>query len=248
MMDFGMNPKRQRRPNVRLGDIGDIFVSFSRKSFSKPKLDAQRWEVEPNKPRGCNNLVDTQNWENWNPNSKDYDLGLEETDMRNPRTGFGMVNRKRRLKKQRSGTNNSSRISPEITKRTEKAYVYGNPDYGILDHDTWDRDRDACEENSNYLRPKNSWKQENILPSDYDHCLSGKNPCSVRNVVHSVNEWLVELGFGEYADLFEMHEVDEEALPLLTYEDLKEMGIASMGTRRRLYSAIQFLSKGSGTT
>lgn len=60
--------------------------------------------------------------------------------------------------------------------------------------------------------------------------------------VNSVKRWLEELGFGKYAGVFEQHEVDEEALPLLTLEDLKEMGLSAVGPRRKLYAAIQQLS------
>ncbi|KAF5792611.1 putative sterile alpha motif domain-containing protein [Helianthus annuus] len=41
-----------------------------------------------------------------------------------------------------------------------------------------------------------------------------------------------------YASVFEMHEVDEEALPLLTIDDLTEMGVVAVGARRKLYAAI----------
>ena len=62
--------------------------------------------------------------------------------------------------------------------------------------------------------------------------------------VNGVRIWLEDLGFGKYADVFEMHEVDEEALLLLTLEDLKEMGVFAVGPRRKLYNAIQQLKGG----
>lgn len=61
---------------------------------------------------------------------------------------------------------------------------------------------------------------------------------------NGVREWLEELGLGKFAEMFEMHEVDEDALPLLTFEDLKEMGIAAVGPRRKLFRAIQLLKGG----
>ena len=259
---------------MRLGDIGDVSASFSGKSFLKPKLDGPRSEIETKNYKDWSNSesprasIDNHNWENWNPNPKEYDLGLEETDRRNLRMGFGMVNRKRRLKKQWTWNMNggaldgawNSRVSPGVSNKNEKAYGYGNSnghsvntDYGHLDHDSWDKDEDTCEGNSSDPLLVNSWKRENDLPSDGVHCLSDKigsekKPKEVSTIVNSVKEWLMELGFGKYAGLFEMHEVDGEALPLLTYEDLKEMGIAAVGTRRRIYSAIQLLSKGSDNT
>jgi hypothetical protein len=52
------------------------------------------------------------------------------------------------------------------------------------------------------------------------------------------------LGLGRYAPVFEVHEVDDEVLPMLTLEDLKDMGINAVGSRRKLYCAIQKLGKG----
>ncbi|KAL9998136.1 putative sterile alpha motif domain-containing protein [Helianthus debilis subsp. tardiflorus] len=56
--------------------------------------------------------------------------------------------------------------------------------------------------------------------------------------VNGVGRWLEDVGFGRYKSMFEMHEVDEEALPLLTLDDLKEMGVLAVGPRRKLYAAI----------
>lgn len=58
-----------------------------------------------------------------------------------------------------------------------------------------------------------------------------------------VRSWLIELGLSRYAPVFEIHEVDDEVLPLLTLEDLKDMGINAVGSRRKLYAAIQKLRK-----
>ncbi|EOA24463.1 hypothetical protein CARUB_v10017720mg [Capsella rubella] len=56
-----------------------------------------------------------------------------------------------------------------------------------------------------------------------------------------VKIWLQELGLGRYWPMFEIHEVDEEVLPLLTLEDLKDMGINAVGSRRKMFCAIQKL-------
>ncbi|KAG6401853.1 hypothetical protein SASPL_138721 [Salvia splendens] len=55
--------------------------------------------------------------------------------------------------------------------------------------------------------------------------------------------WLNDLGLGKYVTLFEVHGVDDAVLPLLTLEDLKDMGINEVGIRRKLYSSIQKLDK-----
>ncbi|KAJ6764284.1 hypothetical protein OIU74_023211 [Salix koriyanagi] len=56
--------------------------------------------------------------------------------------------------------------------------------------------------------------------------------------------WLNSLGLGKYAPVFEIHEVDDEILPMLTLEDLKDMGINAVGSRRKMFCAIQKLGKG----
>ncbi|CAN4085474.1 unnamed protein product [Withania somnifera] len=61
---------------------------------------------------------------------------------------------------------------------------------------------------------------------------------------NGVKVWLNQLGLGQYASMFEIHEVDDEVLPWLTLEDLKEMGINAVGSRRKMYCAIQNLNKG----
>ncbi|KAJ8772436.1 hypothetical protein K2173_027613 [Erythroxylum novogranatense] len=59
-----------------------------------------------------------------------------------------------------------------------------------------------------------------------------------------VRIWLNSIGLGRYAPVFEIHEVDDEILPMLTLEDLKDMGINAVGSRRKMFCAIQKLSKG----
>ncbi|KAL6909382.1 hypothetical protein ACP4OV_001663 [Aristida adscensionis] len=58
-----------------------------------------------------------------------------------------------------------------------------------------------------------------------------------------VKAWLEGLGLARYAPVFEIHEVDDEVLPQLTLEDLKDMGIGAVGSRRKMYTAIQKLRR-----
>lgn len=58
-----------------------------------------------------------------------------------------------------------------------------------------------------------------------------------------VRSWLDGLGLGRYAPVYEIHEVDDEVLPLLTLEDLRDMGINAVGSRRKMFCAIQKLKK-----
>jgi SAM domain (Sterile alpha motif) len=53
--------------------------------------------------------------------------------------------------------------------------------------------------------------------------------------------WLRGLGLGKYEAVFRENDIDETVLPNLTAEDLKELGVASLGHRRKLLDAIAAL-------
>ena len=53
--------------------------------------------------------------------------------------------------------------------------------------------------------------------------------------------WLRSLGLGKYEAVFRENDIDETVLPNLTAEDLKELGVASLGHRRKLLDAIAAL-------
>ena len=53
--------------------------------------------------------------------------------------------------------------------------------------------------------------------------------------------WLRELGLEQYGPAFRENDIDCEVLRSLTAEDLRELGIASIGHRRRLLDAIKAL-------
>ena len=60
-----------------------------------------------------------------------------------------------------------------------------------------------------------------------------------------IRSWLFELGLSHYATVFELHDIDDESLPLLTLKDLKDMGITALGPRKLIHHAIQKLKKWS---
>ena len=58
-----------------------------------------------------------------------------------------------------------------------------------------------------------------------------------------VAEWLRGLGLEQYAPAFRDNDIDGEVLRRLTGEDLRELGVASVGHRRRLLDAIMALGE-----
>ncbi|XP_022738750.1 uncharacterized protein LOC111291340 [Durio zibethinus] len=313
MLVLSMNSKRQRRPNVRLGEIGDVSAAFACGFSQKTKesLVHKRWKpdflnsqenelptaVEFSKGNSPYFLISDpgvsprisadlqQNRENKNPNSSKlgFDLvSVDEIDMMKSSLNFGTITRKSRVMKRRGRSregNNcafdgawtwSSKLSSQFSgadrkERGEKEYMgIGSnacTDYypvnvfrDISDHETLATSKDACEydvDEPGY----DSWQQRNADDCWKDACYEGNNvflksgdvwdqtryTC---NDVTSVRRWLEDLGFGRYAGIFEMHEVDEESLPLLTLDDLKEMGVFAVGHRRKLYTAIKQLRGG----
>jgi class 3 adenylate cyclase len=59
-----------------------------------------------------------------------------------------------------------------------------------------------------------------------------------------VGEWLRSLGLEQYAPAFEQNHINPELLPSLTADDLKELGVASVGHRRAILAAIADLRTG----
>ena len=61
--------------------------------------------------------------------------------------------------------------------------------------------------------------------------------------------WLRSLGLEKYEAVFRENDIDETVLPSLTHENLKELGVASLGHRVKLLDAIAaLLSDASGKT
>ena len=61
--------------------------------------------------------------------------------------------------------------------------------------------------------------------------------------------WLRSLGLGRYEAAFRENDIDETVLPSLTHENLKELGVTSLGHRVKLLDAIAALrNDGSGKT
>src|ERR1700751_4498800 len=62
-----------------------------------------------------------------------------------------------------------------------------------------------------------------------------------------IEAWLQGLGLERYVPAFRDNEIDGEVLPKLTSEDLREIGVAAIGHRRKLLDAIAALGAPSPT-
>src|SRR6516164_2747567 len=60
--------------------------------------------------------------------------------------------------------------------------------------------------------------------------------------MQQIADWLQKLGLGQYAQRFAENDISFVILPHLTDQDLKELGIASLGHRRQLLLAIAELN------
>jgi class 3 adenylate cyclase len=66
--------------------------------------------------------------------------------------------------------------------------------------------------------------------------------------MQQVADWLGKLGLGQYAQPFAENDINFAILPDLTDQDLKELGVASLGHRRQLLRAIIELNSGETGT
>lgn len=60
-----------------------------------------------------------------------------------------------------------------------------------------------------------------------------------------VGTWLRDLGLGQYEQAFRENDIDDAVLADLTADDLSGLGVASIGHRRKLLTAIAALRAGS---
>jgi len=62
-----------------------------------------------------------------------------------------------------------------------------------------------------------------------------------------IAEWLRGLGLEKYAPAFDENAINWDVLSELTTDDLKEIGVAALGDRRRLLAAIAAIGGGAST-
>src|SRR6516162_6150490 len=65
----------------------------------------------------------------------------------------------------------------------------------------------------------------------------------VKPPMQQVTDWLEKLGMSEYAQRFADNDIDFSILGDLTDQDLKDLGVASLGHRRKILRAIAELGR-----
>ncbi|KAL5827205.1 hypothetical protein ACOSQ3_019038 [Xanthoceras sorbifolium] len=246
-------PKRQRRPSVRLGEIGEQPSYDSHVRRTKPQPHTWRLPRDPAsksiKARSLTNLVnggdsqDYQEIEDKNQNGGDNNSNLEFTHRK--------VKSRRATTTKRARTNWVSRVEEGADGDSR---VDGDETFRDFDPDSDSQLKDQSPVHSaenvaldfwpGHRRPRSGSvpgraRVSDSRENDFDNNLESERGGGGGG--EAVRTWLIELGLSRYAPVFEIHEVDDEVLPMLTLEDLKDMGINAVGSRRKLYTAIQKL-------
>ena len=63
--------------------------------------------------------------------------------------------------------------------------------------------------------------------------------------MQQIADWLKKLGMSEYTDRFVENHIDESIIRELTDQDLKDLGVVSLGHRRKMLRAIRDLDNAS---
>ncbi|KAG9144750.1 hypothetical protein Leryth_017231, partial [Lithospermum erythrorhizon] len=264
-------PKRQRRPSVRLGDIGGELTS-DHSNFRRPK-SSWRYHKDPSvaiknsKSRPLTNLVNNKNTKNGSflggfdfVDSYDHH-GQSQRNDPNAELSHKKLKTKMPIKRARTNWKFEGTSAPsngglgvlELEKDVD--FRDGN---GDNDNDKDFRELEAEDSES----PVNSRESLDVITGvgfrDRRRISGGgiwesSRGCNeINGTEHnngdeirssSIKDWLIGLGLGRYAPVFEIHEVDDEVLAMLTMEDLKDMGVNAVGSRRKMYTAIEKLRK-----
>ncbi|KAK1552349.1 hypothetical protein Q3G72_015155 [Acer saccharum] len=244
--------KRQRRPSVRLGEIGDQPSYDSHMRRTKPYPRTWRLPKDQSsksiKARSITNLVnggdsyDYQETDDKNQNGGDDNSNLEFT--------YRKVKSKRATTTKRARTNWVSRVEEGAEGDSRED---GDETFREFDPDSDSQLKDQSPVHSVDNLAQDFWpghrrtgsgrtRVSDSRENEFDNNLgSERGGGGGGSGGEGVRTWLIELGLSRYAPVFEIHEVDDEVLPMLTLEDLKDMGINAVGSRRKMYTAIQKL-------
>ncbi|XP_059633468.1 uncharacterized protein LOC132276170 [Cornus florida] len=268
---LGLNlaPKRQRRPSVRLGEIGDQSATLSHDSHARrPKpwrfhKDPAALAAKASKTRPLTNLVNGVDCHETLETEDNLDFGNRKPKESKPKRPTKRVRTNWGASKADNGAVGDSREDNDNDDFRD--FEPGGSDSPLKEHSSPVHSIDNAvglnfwAGHSRRLaraRVSESWDhhrvQDDRMPDSGKCGTSGERNFGSGSergpnrwfLDDGVRSWLIGLGLGRYAPAFEIHEVDEEVLPLLTLEDLKDMGINAVGSRRKMYTAIQKLQKG----
>ncbi|CAN0906124.1 Protein bicaudal C homolog 1 [Linum grandiflorum] len=239
--------KRQRRPSVRLGDIGGdtLYDPYSRKAIAGTSASSKQWKQQvvdqkkdssktASKTRALTNLTSGGEYTETLDESKE--LNLEKVAIGSWRV---------KETKKRAPISSAKRVrSSWVTKVEEGGGGNSNAEGDFDEKYSGGGEEDMDDENSD--TPSKEDSHENLGDGNErnDRDMYYNKRSSAKSGEDGVRIWLDNLGLGRYAPVFEIHEVDDEVLPMLTLEDLKDMGINAVGSRRKMFAAIQKLNKG----
>ncbi|KAL4566710.1 hypothetical protein LXL04_030832 [Taraxacum kok-saghyz] len=248
-------PKRQRRPSVRLGDIGDQHTYDNHRRSKQHQWKFASKESKSSKTRPLVNLTTGGGAINgeFQDVVEDKDGGNENHhhNMTNGNNSNHNANGLIGSWKARACSKSKRGFSVSATKRVRSNWgsKMDEGDEKFNDVNDYEYDDDDDDQSLNFSMDNerdldygtgNRGKETRVRVSDGPSD-TWNNNYPERN---GVRVWLNQLGLGRYAPVFEVHEVDDEVLPLLTLEDLKDMGINAVGSRRKMFCSIEKLGKG----
>jgi SAM domain (Sterile alpha motif) len=65
---------------------------------------------------------------------------------------------------------------------------------------------------------------------------------TTQGTILDIDSWLRGIGLAQYCELFRANDIDGNLLRRLTGDDLKEIGVASLGHRKKLLEVIATLN------
>lgn len=260
-------PKRQRRPSVRLGEIGGDppYEAHNRRTNKSWRFHKDpSFAAKTSKTRPLTNLVNGGGGGGGDSNFQDsVDLAENYADFshRKPkikkptkraRTNWnkfdstaavnnvaagvvgGVIESTGHVQEDNDNNNEELReFDPEVSEspslKEQQSPINSGENMGL---NFWDEQRGRTRSRFRFSGTNGAHHHEVNSPEKHNEGNLG------------VRDWLIGLGLERYAPVFEIHEVDDEVLPMLTLEDLKDMGINAVGSRRKMYSSILKLRKG----
>ncbi|KVH98121.1 uncharacterized protein LOC112511443 [Cynara cardunculus var. scolymus] len=268
--------KRQRRPSVRLGEIGD---QHTYDNHRRSKQQQQQWkyaskESKTSKTRQLMNLsgggameyhetLDGGGDDKDGGNKSNHNLGNGNNNNNNNNpldcVAIGSWKVRDSAKSKRGFSMLTKRVRSNWTSKMDDGdeKFEDEVDYDDDGYRDFDREGSASQLKEQSLNLSMDYERDLHRSRDGTRVrvsdgveLDGPSDTDARNWNNNnperngVRVWLNQLGLGRYFPIFEVHEVDDEVLPLLTLEDLKDMGINAVGSRRKMFCSIQKLGKG----